>query len=133
MDYHFVPAPAKKNVFELISGRIEKLMAQKKQWQNTAQPKGLTLLLLHSQNLISYYANTGRPQFDPEDQQQLSNIAHQFQDLGLDVIAQSLQQGLQPRMQHQHLAHALLQWRLLFGHVQALQHRLPIETVAESC
>lgn len=132
LDYHYVPAPAKKNVFELINGRIEKLMAQKKQWQNTAAPKALSLLLLQSQNLISYYANTGRAQFDPEDLQQLSTLAQQFQDLGLDVIAQSLQQGLKPTMPQQQLAHALLQWRLLLAHAQALQHRLPIETVAET-
>ncbi|MDQ8936425.1 SWIM zinc finger family protein [Acinetobacter rudis] len=124
LDYHYPPRPPKANVFELITGRIEKMLKQKKQWQAGIHHTPLELLLLHSQSFLAFYANIGRAKFDPSDQEKLIGYRQQFEDLGLQLIAQQFDQLLKTN----NLAHGLLQSRHLLIQLQRLQYRFELES-----
>lgn len=124
LDYHYPPQPPKANVFELITGRIEKMLKQKKQWLSTPNYSPLQLLIQHSQALLVFYANIGRAQLDPLDQDKLAEYSQQFDDLGLSLVAQQLHKA----SNSQDLAHQLLQSRHLLKLVQRLQYRFELES-----
>lgn len=124
LDYHYPPRPPKANVFELIAGRIEKMLKQKKQWQAGLNYTPLELLLLHSQALLAFYANIGRAQLDPLDQEKLIGFRQQFEDLGLHLITQQCDLLLKTN----NLAHHLLQCRHLLIQLQRLQYRFELES-----
>ena len=123
LDHHYPARAPKQNVFELIAGRIEKMLAQKKQWQTAVQRTPLELLIEQSQSLFEFYANIGRAQFDPQDQHKFAQLTQQFENLGLDLIAQNFKHNRQAS----HLSHALLQWRQLLLQLQRLQYKIVLE------
>ena len=122
LDYHY-PRHKKSSLGELITGRIEKLLQQKKQWQTQPHYAALDIVTQQTQSVLEFYANTGRAVLDPEDKLKLQQAAQLYQDLGLDI----LQRSLQTTMQTENLAAALLKWRHLFLQIQRLSYRLPIE------
>lgn len=124
LDYHYPPRPPKANVFELITGRIEKMLKQKKQWLNTPNYSPLELLTQQSQALLAFYANIGRAQLDPLDQDKLTAYHQQFDELGLSTVAALLNKLLNCH----DLAHVLLQSRHLLGLLQRLQYRFELES-----
>lgn len=124
LDHHYLPRPPKANVFELIAGRIEKMLKQKKQWQAGIPYTPLELLLQHSQALLAFYANIGRAKLDPLDQEKLNSYRQQFDDLGLTVIARQCERLLKTT----NLAHHLLQCRHLLIQLQRLQYRFELES-----
>ena len=124
LDFHYPPRPPKANVFELIAGRIEKMLKQKKQWQAGLHYTPLELLLQHSQGLLAFYANIGRAQLDPLDQEKLMHYRQQYEDLGLSLIAQQCDLLLKTN----NLAHYLLQCRHLLIQLQRLQYRFELES-----
>lgn len=124
LDYHYPPQPPKANVFELITGRIEKMLKQKKQWLSTPNYSPLQLLIQHSQALLVFYANMGRAQLDPLDQDKLAQYSQQFDDLGLSLVAQQLRKASDCL----DFAHQLLQARHVLLLLQRLQYRFVLES-----
>lgn len=122
LDYHY-PRRKKNTLTELITGRIEKMLKQKKQWQQQENLSPLDATLRQTQALLEFYANTGRAVLDREDRQKLRLAAQHFEDLGLDLIHQSLVQGLD----HPQLAMQLLKWRHVLLQLQRLLFKLPLE------
>ena len=129
LDYHSPPRPKKSSLFELISGRIEKLLEQKKQWQSDSQQSAFDILMNQTQSFIEFYANIGRAQLDSTDQTKLFELAQQFDALGLSLLSQSLKK----RPQECSLPHLLLQWRHLLLQLQRLTYKLPLEGQVMSC
>ncbi|AOA57362.1 hypothetical protein [Acinetobacter larvae] len=125
LDYHRPPRPPKGNVFELIAGRIEKLLQQKRQWQHGAKATPLQHLIQQCQSLLEFYANTGRAQCDANDRQALLGYAQHFESLGLSMVAKTLRM-----IDQQDFRHLLLQWRHLLLQLQGLQYQLDIEKPA---
>lgn len=122
LDYHS-PRYKKSSLTELITGRIEKLLQQKKQWQTPPQQSTLDIAVQQTQSVLEFYANTGREVLDPEDKTKLKQLAQLYADLGLEVVQRSLISGLEMSS----LAAALLKWRHLFLQIQRLSYHLPIE------
>lgn len=122
LDYHH-PRYKKSSLGELITGRIEKLLQQKKQWQSQQHYSALDIATQQTQSVLEFYANTGRAVLDPEDKIKLQQATQLYQDLGLDILQHSLQTALQT----ENLAAALLKWRHLFLQIQRLSYRLPID------
>ncbi|MEB3754587.1 hypothetical protein [Acinetobacter sp. MD2(2019)] len=122
LDYDH-PIQKKSSLAELITGRIEKLLEQKKQWQKQKQLSALDLLIVETQALLEFYANTGRSQFDRDDQVKLNELAQQFADLGLSFIRNTLQMGSAP----DDLATQLLKWRHVLLQLQRLNQRIALE------
>lgn len=122
LDYHS-PRTKKNTLATLIHGRIEKMLKQKKQWQQQEHRSPLDLAIHQTQTLLEFYANTGRAVLDSEDRQKLQLLAQHFQDLGLDLLHQSLIHGLT----HPNLAMQLLKWRHVLLQLQRLQFKLPLE------
>lgn len=122
LDYHF-PRYKKSSLAELMTGRIEKLLQQKKQWQTPSHQSALDIAVQQTQSILEFYANTGRAVLDPDDQIKLQHLAQLYADLGLDLLQRSLLSGLAM----QNLSATLLKWRHLFLQIQRLSYRLPIE------
>ncbi|ATZ64939.1 hypothetical protein [Acinetobacter bereziniae] len=117
------PIQKKSSLAELITGRIEKLLEQKKQWQKQQHLSALEVLVLETQTLLEFYANTGRSQFDRDDQDKLNELAQQFADLGLSFIRNTLQMG----STQDALATQLLKWRHVLLQLQRLNQRIVLE------
>lgn len=122
LDYDY-PIQKKSTLAELMTGRIEKLLAQKKQWQKQQHLSALEVLVLETQILLEFYANTGRSQFDRDDQDKLNELAQQFADLGLSLIRNTLQMG----STQDALATQLLKWRHVLLQLQRLNQRIVLE------
>ncbi|MBJ9950171.1 MAG: hypothetical protein VX125_19390 [Pseudomonadota bacterium] len=122
LDYDH-PIQKKSSLAELITGRIEKLLEQKKQWQKQQHLSALEVLVLETQTLLEFYANTGRSQFDRDDQDKLNELAQQFADLGLSFIRNTLQMG----STQDALATQLLKWRHVLLQLQRLNQRIVLE------
>jgi hypothetical protein len=122
LDYDH-PIQKKSSLAELITGRIEKLLEQKKQWQKQQHLSALEVLVLETQTLLEFYANTGRSQFDRDDQDRLNELAQQFADLGLSFIRNTLQMG----STQDALATQLLKWRHVLLQLQRLNQRIVLE------
>ena len=122
LDYHHPPYK-KSSLGELITGRIEKLLQQKKQWQSQQHYSALDIATQQTLSVLEFYANTGRAVLDPDDKQKLQYAAQLYEDLGLDMLQRSIQTGIAS----ENLAAALLKWRHLFLQIQRLSYRLPIE------
>jgi hypothetical protein len=122
LDYDY-PIQKKSTLAELMTGRIEKLLAQKKQWKNQQQLSALDLLILETQALLEFYANTGRSQLGIEDQVKLNNLAQQFADLGLSFIQKTLQIGANQDV----FATQLLKCRHVLLQLQRLNQRIILE------
>ncbi|WP_151803651.1 SWIM zinc finger domain-containing protein [Acinetobacter bereziniae] len=122
LDYDH-PIQKKSSLAELITGRIEKLLEQKKQWQKQQHLSALEVLILETQTLLEFYANTGRSQFDRDDQDKLNELAQQFADLGLSFIRNTLQMG----STQDALATQLLKWRHVLLQLQRLNQRIVLE------
>jgi len=122
LDYDH-PIQKKSSLAELITGRIEKLLDQKKQWQKQQHLSALEVLVLETQTLLEFYANTGRSQFDRDDQDKLNELAQQFADLGLSFIRNTLQMG----STQDALATQLLKWRHVLLQLQRLNQRIVLE------
>jgi hypothetical protein len=80
-------------------------------------------LVLETQTLLEFYANTGRSQFDRDDQDRLNELAQQFADLGLSFIRNTLQMG----STQDALATQLLKWRHVLLQLQRLNQRIVLE------
>ena len=122
LDYDH-PVQKKSTLAELITGRFEKLLAEKKQWKNHQHYSAIDLLLIEIQTLLEFYANTGRAVLDPTDHNKIQDIAQQFSDLGLDFIANSLKINLHQK----NLATHLLKWRHVLLQLQRLNQRIVLE------
>lgn len=117
------PVQKKSTLAELITGRFEKLLAEKKQWKNHQHYSAIDLLLIEIQTLLEFYANTGRAVLDPTDRNKIQDIAQQFSDLGLDFIANSLKEN----SPQNNLAPHLLKWRHVLLQLQRLNQRIVLE------
>lgn len=122
LDYDY-PIQKKSTLAELITGRFEKLLAEKKQWKNHQNYSAIDLLVIEIQTLLEFYANTGRAVLDQDDLHKIQNIAQQFSDLGLDFIAYSLKFNLAKN----NLATHLLKWRHVLLQLQRLNQRIILE------
>lgn len=122
LDYDH-PVQKKSTLAELITGRFEKLLAEKKQWKNHQHYSAIDLLLVEIQTLLEFYANTGRAVLDPTDHNKIQDIAQQFSDLGLDFIANSLKINLHQK----NLATHLLKWRHVLLQLQRLNQHIVLE------
>ncbi|WP_287906795.1 hypothetical protein [Acinetobacter sp.] len=122
LDYDH-PIQKKSSLAELITGRIEKLLEQKKQWQKQQHLSALEMLVLETQSLLEFYANTGRSQFDRDDQIKLNDLAQQFAELGLSFIYNTLQMDATEET----LATQLLKWRHVLLQLQRLNQRIALE------
>ena len=122
LDYDH-PIQKKSSLVELITGRIEKLLEQKKQWKHQQHLSALDLLILESQAVFEFYANTGRSKLDTDDLVKLDDFAEKFADLGLSFIQNSLKSD---STQH-NLASQLLKWRHVLLQLQRLNHRIALE------
>ncbi len=122
LDYDHLPYRKQSQTFlQQFSGRISQLLQRKRDLSTTTAPDIIALTLTQTQNLIEFYANTGRQSLDVEDQQRLQQLAQHFQDLGLELIAQALRQEM-PSFSEQ-----LLRWRHLLGLSQKLLQQWPIQ------
>ncbi|MEG0483085.1 MAG: hypothetical protein RR569_08250 [Acinetobacter sp.] len=122
LDYDY-PVQKKSTLAELITGRFEKLLAEKKQWQNHQNYSAIDLLVLEIQALLEFYANTGRAVLDLDDLNRIQDIAQQFSNLGLDFIEKSLKLNLSKN----NLATHLLKWRHVLLQLQQLNRRIILE------
>ncbi|MFU8925842.1 hypothetical protein [Acinetobacter puyangensis] len=121
LDYDHLPYHKQKQSFlQQFTGRISSLLARKRELDSTTTTDVIQLTLQHTQNLLEFYANTGRQCFDPDDQQHLQQLARQFEDLGLQLLAQLLQQ------QSLAFSEQLLIWRHVLGLTQKLLIQPPI-------
>lgn len=116
-------APQKNPLSELMNGRIEKLLAQKKQWENQQKRSALDTLIIEIQALFEFYANTGRAKFDPDDEIKLNDCAQQFEDLGLVFVSHALRVNFA----HHAMADLLLKWRHILLQLQRLNRRIALE------
>ncbi|RKG37181.1 hypothetical protein [Acinetobacter rongchengensis] len=122
LDYDY-PIQKKSSLAELITGRFEKLLAEKKQWKNHQNYSAIDVLVIEIQTLLEFYANTGRAVLDQVDLDKIQNIAQQFSDLGLDFVAHSLRFNLTQN----NLAIHLLKWRHVLLQLQRLNQRIILE------
>lgn len=120
---HDYPIQKKSSLAELITGRFEKLLAEKKQWKNHQNYSAIDVLVIEIQTLLEFYANTGRAVLDQVDLDKIQNIAQQFSDLGLDFVAHSLRFNLTQN----NLAIHLLKWRHVLLQLQRLNQRIILE------
>ena len=121
LDYHH-PSYKKSSLAELITGRIEKLLQQKKQWQTQQHYSALDIAIWQTQSVLEFYANTGRAVLDPQDKLKLQHAAQLYEDLGLAILQRSIQTGIES----DNLPATLLKWRHLFLQIQRLSSRLPL-------
>ena len=127
LDFDYLPTPPKKNLFELIQGRIKKMQAQKKQHQiNQNQFTSLDCLLYQLQTLLEFYANTGRQQFDEQDKAQWQDILTKIDAMGITTLAISLNQP------YQDFSEYLVKARYLLWALQRLQIQLPLLKLSQS-
>ncbi len=89
LDYDYVPAPKKKTLLELMTGRIEKLL-QKKHAQVEEAYSPMWQVIMQSQQMLEFYANTGRSAFDKDDEGRLDQLIGQLEQLGLYLYADAL-------------------------------------------
>jgi hypothetical protein len=122
LDYDH-PVQKKSTLAELMTGRIEKLLEQKKQWKNQQRHSALDLLILETQALLEFYANTGRSQLDHDDQIKLNDLSQQFAELGLSVV----QTAFKAKPSQDILAAQLLKWRHVLLQLQRLNQRIALE------
>lgn len=122
LDYDH-PVQKKSTLVELITGRFEKLLAEKKQWKNHQHYSAIELLLIEIQTLLEFYANTGRAVLDPTDRNKIQDITQQFSDLGLDFISNTLKEN----SPQNNLAPHLLKWRHVLLQLQRLNQRIVLE------
>ncbi|MCH4248478.1 MAG: hypothetical protein LKF82_11710 [Acinetobacter populi] len=121
LDYDHLPYhKQKQNFLQQFTGRISSLLARKHELHSTTTTNVIHLTLQHTQNLLEFYANTGRQSFDPDDQQHLQQLAQQFEDLGLQLLVQLL------RQQSLAFSEQLLIWRHALGLTQKLLIQPPI-------
>ncbi len=129
LDYDAVPYWKQKQSFlQQLTGRISQLLERKHKSTSTHQSSALELTLQHIQNLLIFYANTGRQQFDSDDLEQLNQAIQQLDDLGLTVASKSFHSLLQQPSQH--IAEKLLKWRYLLLLIQQLLIHIPIKDKA---
>lgn len=81
------------------------------------------MLVLETQTLLEFYANTGRSQFDCDDQDKLNELAQQFANLGLSFIQKTLQIGANQDV----FATQLLKCRHVLLQLQRLNQRIILE------
>ena len=120
LDFDFLPRPPKQTLFDLIRGRIEKMQAQKKQYHLAqSQLTPLDHILQQLQALLEFYANTGRQQFDEQDEAQWQELLHKLDAMGMTTLSNSLKQP------QQDFSEQLVKTRYLLWVLQQLQVQLP--------
>ena len=120
LDFDFLPRPPKQTLFDLIRGRIEKMQAQKKQYHLAqSQLTPLDYILQQLQALLEFYANTGRQQFDEQDEAQWQELLHKLDAMGMTTFSNSLKQP------QQDFSEQLVKTRYLLWALQQLQVQLP--------
>ena len=120
LDFDFLPRPPKQTLFDLIRGRIEKMQAQKKQYHLVqSQLTPLDHILQQLQALLEFYANTGRQQFDEQDEAQWQELLHKLDAMGMTTFSNSLKQP------QQDFSEQLVKTRYLLWVLQQLQVQLP--------
>lgn len=122
LDYDY-PKQKKGKLSELILGRFEKLLEQKKQWKSQQNYSALDLLVIEIQSLLEFYANTGRATLDQDDHNKIQDIAQQFSDLGLHFITKTLTSNVLEK----NLAQTILKWRHVLLQLQQLNQRISLE------
>ncbi|KAA8734321.1 hypothetical protein F4V57_04955 [Acinetobacter qingfengensis] len=122
LDYDRIPVVKKqKSLLENLAGRITKLLEKQQQQAFVANfPQNqIDLSLTHTLTLLEFYANTGRQQFDEDDQLQINALIEQFRSLGLNIMAEVLQQ--------QPFTTMLLKTRFLIEMLHNLRQQLPLK------
>ena len=96
------------------------MQAQKKQYHLAqSQLTPLDYILQQLQALLEFYANTGRQQFDEQDEAQWQELLHKLDAMGMTTFSNSLKQP------QQDFSEQLVKTRYLLWVLQQLQVQLP--------
>ena len=99
---------------------FQKMQAQKKQYHLAqSQLTPLDHILQQLQALLEFYANTGRQQFDEQDEAQWQELLHKLDAMGMTTFSNSLKQP------QQDFSEQLVKTRYLLWVLQQLQVQLP--------
>lgn len=91
LDYDYVPYYKHKQETKKETGLIEQLLAKKQENREKKENiSSLELMIKQMQNILEFYANTGRGQFDPQDQIEWQEILNQFDAMGLTIFNEQL-------------------------------------------